>query len=121
MPHPHQKNLLTSVQMAHFVATGSLRMDAVVPDEMNQQAIEVLKAGILGVLYGILLSEAFVDSEFVQRLVQLRENWREPYAANEKPLPADVICVCACAPNRPNRFGSAGTAAITPITARRSG
>ncbi len=35
MPHPHRKNLLTSVQMAHFVAHGSFRMDAVVPDEMN--------------------------------------------------------------------------------------
>ena len=73
MPHPHRKNLLTSVQMAHFVATGSLRMDAVVPDDMNQQAIEVLKAGIPGVPYGTPLSEAFVDSEFVQRLVQLPE------------------------------------------------
>src|SRR5215217_9126022 len=73
MPHPHHKNLLTSVQVAHFVATGSLRMDAVVPDEMNQQAIEVLKAGIPGVPYGTPLSEAFVDSEFVQRLVQLPE------------------------------------------------
>src|SRR6266487_2492476 len=73
MPHPHRKNLLTSVQMAHFVATGSLRMDAVVPEEMNQQAIEVLKAGIPGVPYGTPLSEAFVNSEFVQRLVQLPE------------------------------------------------
>ena len=42
MPHPHRKNLLTSVQMAHFVATGAFRMDAVVPDEMNQQALDVL-------------------------------------------------------------------------------
>ncbi len=73
MPHPHRKNLLTSVQMASFVATGAFRMDAVVPDEMNQQAIDVLKAGIPGVPYGTPLSEAFVDSEFVQRLVQLPE------------------------------------------------
>ncbi|WP_405062260.1 phytanoyl-CoA dioxygenase family protein [Kribbella sp. NBC_01505] len=73
MPHPHQKNLLSSVQMAHFVATGALRMDAVVPDEMNRQAIEVLDNGIPGVPYGTPLSEAFADSEFVQRLVQLPE------------------------------------------------
>ena len=73
MPHPHRKNLLTSVQMAHFVATGALRMDAVVPDEMNREAIDVLKAGIPGVPYGTPLSEAFVGSEFVQRLVQLPE------------------------------------------------
>ncbi|MER7248533.1 phytanoyl-CoA dioxygenase family protein [Kribbella sp. NPDC000426] len=73
MPHPHRKHLLTSVQMAHFVATGAFRMDAVVPDDMNQQAIEVLKNGIPGVPYGTPLSEAFADSEFVQRLVELPE------------------------------------------------
>ncbi|WP_241995756.1 phytanoyl-CoA dioxygenase family protein [Kribbella antiqua] len=59
--------------MARFVATGSFRMDAVVPDDMNQQAIDVLKAGIPGVPYGTPLSEAFVDTEFVQRLVELPE------------------------------------------------
>lgn len=30
-----REHLLSSVQMAHFVAHGSLRMDAVVPAEMN--------------------------------------------------------------------------------------
>jgi hypothetical protein len=40
---------------------------------MNQQALDVLQAGIPGVPYGTPLSEAFVDSEFVQRLVQLPE------------------------------------------------
>ena len=73
MTHPHDKNLLTSVQMAHFVAHGSLRMDAVVPDEMNQQAIAVLQAGISAVPYGTPLSETFEEGSFVQRLVQLPE------------------------------------------------
>ena len=73
MTQPHDKNLLTSVQMAHFVANGSLRMDAVVPDEMNQQAIEVLKAGIPAVPYGTPLSETFEDGSFVDRLVKLPE------------------------------------------------
>jgi hypothetical protein len=73
MTHPHHKNLLTSVQMAHFVAHGSLRMDAVVPDEMNQQAISVLRAGIPAVPYGTPLSETFEEGSFVQRLVQLPE------------------------------------------------
>jgi hypothetical protein len=59
--------------MAHFVANGSLRMDAVVPDEMNQQAIEVLKAGIPAVPYGTPLSETFEDGSFVDRLVKLPE------------------------------------------------
>jgi hypothetical protein len=73
MTHPHHKNLLTSVQMAHFVAHGSLRMDAVVPDEMNQQAVEVLKAGIPAMPYGTPLSETFEDGSFVDRLVRLPE------------------------------------------------
>jgi hypothetical protein len=73
MTYPHHKNLLTSVQMAHFVAHGSLRMDAVVPDEMNQQAIEVLKAGIPAVPYGTPLPETFEDGSFVDRLVKLPE------------------------------------------------
>jgi len=72
-PHPHRKNLLTSVQMAHFVASGSLRIDAVVPDEMNAQAIDVLEAGIPAVPYGTPLSETFEEGSFAQRLVQLPE------------------------------------------------
>ena len=73
MPEPHPMKLLTSVQMAQFVASGALRMDGVVPDEMNRRAIDVLKAGVPGVPYGTPLSEAFVESEFVQQLVGLPE------------------------------------------------
>jgi len=69
----HRKHLLTSVQMAHFVAHGALRMDAVVPDELNQQAIAVLEAGIPAVPYGTPLSETFEEGSFAQRLVQLPE------------------------------------------------
>jgi hypothetical protein len=71
MPHPHRKDLLTTVQMAQFVATGSFRMDAVVPEDLNLRAIDVLKAGIPAAPYGTPLSEAFVDSEFVQELLAL--------------------------------------------------
>jgi hypothetical protein len=73
MTDPHRKHLLTSVQMAHFVAHGALRMDAVVPDELNQQAIAVLEAGIPAVPYGTPLSETFEEGSFAQRLVQLPE------------------------------------------------
>ena len=45
--------------MAHFVAHGSLRMDAVVPEEINARAIDVLEAGIPAVPYGTPLSTAF--------------------------------------------------------------
>jgi hypothetical protein len=71
MPHPHRKDLLTTVQMAQFVTTGSFRMDAVVPEEMNLRAIDVLTAGIPATPYGTPLSEAFVDCGFVQELLAL--------------------------------------------------
>ncbi|WP_020574089.1 phytanoyl-CoA dioxygenase family protein [Actinopolymorpha alba] len=68
---PAREHLLTSVQMAHFVAHGSLRMDAVVPDDMNAQAVDVLRAGIPPVKYGTPLNEAFPEGSFARRLVEL--------------------------------------------------
>jgi len=65
------EQLLTSVQMAHFVAHGSLTMTAVVPPEMNAEAIGVLTAGIPGVPYGTPVSEAFPAGSFARRLVEL--------------------------------------------------
>jgi hypothetical protein len=69
----HRKHLLTSVQMARFVASGSHRIDGVVPADMNAEAIDVLRAGIPAAPYGTPLSEAFADGSFAQRLVQLPE------------------------------------------------
>ncbi len=69
----HRKHLLTSVQMARFVAHGSHRIDAVVPAEMNAEAIDVLQAGIPAAPYGTPLSQAFEEGSFAQRLVQLPE------------------------------------------------
>jgi hypothetical protein len=69
----HRKHLLTSIQMARFVAHGSHRIDAVVPAEMNAEAIDVLQAGIPAAPYGTPLSQAFEEGSFAQRLVQLPE------------------------------------------------
>ena len=69
----HRKHLLTSVQMARFVAHGAHRIDAVVPAEMNAEAIDVLQAGIPAAPYGTPLSQAFEEGSFAQRLVQLPE------------------------------------------------
>lgn len=66
-----RKHLLTSVQMAHFVASGSLSMPAAVPDELNMQAIDVLSAGIPAVPYGTPVSEAFPAGSFARRLLEL--------------------------------------------------
>lgn len=41
-----RKHLLTSVEMAHFVAHGSLALEGVVPDALNGRAIAVLEAGL---------------------------------------------------------------------------
>jgi phytanoyl-CoA dioxygenase PhyH len=69
----HRKHLLTSVQMARFVAYGSHRIDGVVPADMNAEAVDVLRAGIQAVPYGTPLAETFADGSFAQRLVRLPE------------------------------------------------
>ncbi len=68
---PSRQDLLTSVQVAHFVAHGSLRLDAVVPDELNAQALDVLRAGIPATPFGTPLPEAFEPGSFPDRLVRL--------------------------------------------------
>ncbi|MEK0099484.1 phytanoyl-CoA dioxygenase family protein [Streptomyces sp. A475] len=103
--------LLSSVQMARFVAHGSLRLDAVVPQEMNQQAIDILDAGIPEVPYGTPLSEAFPRDSFAGRLVALPAvagaleslvgpeptvdhhavHVREPHGGAAQPLHGDAI------------------------------
>ncbi|ADD42635.1 phytanoyl-CoA dioxygenase family protein [Stackebrandtia nassauensis] len=71
MTHPARERLLTSVQLAHFVSHGSLRMDAVVPDELNAQAIAALDAGIPVSPPGTPVEEAFAPGTFARRLVDL--------------------------------------------------
>ncbi|MFI7702619.1 phytanoyl-CoA dioxygenase family protein [Nonomuraea sp. NPDC049480] len=103
--------LLTSVEVARFVATGYLRLDGVVPDELNDQAIDVLEAGIPAVPYGTPLKEAFPEGSFARRLVEspavdgaLRSlvgpdptvdhhavHVREPRGGEAQPLHADAI------------------------------
>jgi hypothetical protein len=63
--------LLGSVRMAHFVAHGSLRLDAVVPPEMNAEGMTVLREGLPGVPYGSPVPDAYPDGSFVRRLLEL--------------------------------------------------
>jgi hypothetical protein len=67
------ERLLSSVTMARFVAHGSLRMDAVVPAELNAEAMEILPAGIPMVPYGTPVPEAYPEGSFVRRLIDLPE------------------------------------------------
>ncbi|GAA4672467.1 phytanoyl-CoA dioxygenase family protein [Phytohabitans rumicis] len=104
-------HLLSSVQMARFVTHGYLRMDAVVPDTLNRQAVEVLSAGLPAVPYGTALPDAFPEGSFARQLVEvpavagaLRSlvgpeptvdhhfvHVREPHEGNAQPLHGDAI------------------------------
>ncbi len=103
--------LLTSVQMARFVASGSLRLDAVVPAEMNAEALSVLEAGLPSVAHGTPLPQAYAPGSFPRRLLELPQvasalrslvgveptvdhhavHIREPHNGEAQPLHADAI------------------------------
>ncbi|HEX8865802.1 MAG TPA: phytanoyl-CoA dioxygenase family protein [Lentzea sp.] len=65
--------LLSSVQLAGFVAHGYLCLDAVVPDEMNHEALDLLPRGIPDVPYGTPVAQAYPEDSFPRRLVELPE------------------------------------------------
>ncbi|MFC9461210.1 phytanoyl-CoA dioxygenase family protein [Streptomyces sp. NPDC056983] len=103
--------LLSSVQMARFVARGALRLDAVVPPEMNEEALRVLADGVSPVPYGTPVSRAFEPGSFARRLIELPSvagalgslvgpeptvdhhavHLREPGGGEAQPLHADAI------------------------------
>lgn len=63
--------LLSSVRMAHFVAHGSLRLDAVVSPEMNAEGMEVLRRGLPDVPCGSPVPDAYPQGSFVRQLLEL--------------------------------------------------
>jgi len=63
--------LLTSVELARFVAQGYLRLDAVVPPEMNHEALALLPNGIPGVPCGTPVADAYPEGSFPRRLLEL--------------------------------------------------
>jgi hypothetical protein len=109
--HLPREYLLTSVQMARFVAHGSLRLDAVVTAELNEQAMQVLTDGIPQPPYGTPVNEAFPEGSFARRLIELPRvagalyslvgpdptvdhhavHIREPHGGEAQPLHADAI------------------------------
>jgi len=66
---PERAELLTSVQMARFVARGSLTLPAAIPGDVNVTAVEALAGGIPAVPYGTPMREAFPDGSFARRLL----------------------------------------------------
>ncbi|WP_091047077.1 phytanoyl-CoA dioxygenase family protein [Glycomyces sambucus] len=103
--------LLSSVEMARFVANGFHRMDAVVPDELNAKAIGVFDAGVPPVPYGTPVDEAFPEGSFVRDLIAIPAvagairslvgpdptvdhhavHIREPHEGGAQPLHGDAI------------------------------
>ncbi|MFC8198748.1 phytanoyl-CoA dioxygenase family protein [Streptomyces sp. NPDC057298] len=108
---PERPPLLDSVRMARFVAHGSLRLDAVVPAQMNAEAIGVLGRGVPAVAYGSTVTDAYPEGSFVRRLLDvpavagaLRSlvgpgprvdhhavHVREPHEGSAQPLHGDAI------------------------------
>jgi hypothetical protein len=108
------KHLLTSVEMARFVANGFHRMDAIVPSDLNERAIPVFDAGhqsLPHVDYGTPVKRAFPEGSISRELVELPEvagalqslvgadptvdhqaiHIREPHEGSAQPLHGDAI------------------------------
>ncbi|MFI0731670.1 phytanoyl-CoA dioxygenase family protein [Streptomyces sp. NPDC021225] len=105
------RHLLTSAQVARFVAHGFLRLDGAVPQEMNDEAFGVFEAGLPSVPYGTPVPEAFPEGSFARRLVELPfvagaleslvgpdptvdhhfVHTREPHQGSAQPLHADAL------------------------------
>ncbi|MFI6495766.1 phytanoyl-CoA dioxygenase family protein [Nonomuraea typhae] len=106
-----ETTLLTSVEVAGFVARGFTRLDAVVPPGLNEEALDVLAAGIPPVAYGTPLPLAFPAGSFARRLVEVPRvagalhsllgpgptvdhhhvHLREPGGGDAQPLHGDAI------------------------------
>jgi hypothetical protein len=108
---PDREHLLSSVQMARFVAHGSLTLPAVVPDELNAEAVDALSVGIPAVPYGTPLGQAYPPDSLPSRLLAVPQvsgalrslvgpeptvdhhavHIREPHEGKAQPLHGDAI------------------------------
>ncbi len=66
-----RKHLMSSVEMAHFVAHGAFRLDAVVPDALNERALAAFDAGVEPHANGTPLDTAYPVGSFVRELLDL--------------------------------------------------
>lgn len=67
------KQLLTSKQVAQFVAAGFLRFDGVVPEQVNKAAMAELEAGLDTVQAGTRLDRAYPSDSAVSQILGLPE------------------------------------------------
>jgi hypothetical protein len=66
---PTHLELLSSVEVARFVAQGFLRFDGVVGEEVNEPALATLTEGLPGVPYGATVDEAFGPGSLGRQLL----------------------------------------------------
>nr|BFF25948.1 hypothetical protein GCM10025732_39130 [Glycomyces mayteni] len=64
-------HLLSSVEVARFVANGFHRMDAVVPPELNDEAVGVFDAGVPVEYLGEPVPKVFAEGSFTRRLLDV--------------------------------------------------
>src|SRR4051812_21334789 len=108
---PTTRQLLSSAQVARFVAHGFLRLDGIVPRDLNEEALDVFAPGLPSVPYGTPVPEAFPEGSFARRLVELPAvagaleslvgahptvdhhfvHTREPREGSAQPLHADAL------------------------------
>lgn len=65
------EHLLTTSQMASFVARGFLRFDELVPDEINKLAAEEMQRGLVSPMPGERLEECYKSSEGIGAMLRL--------------------------------------------------
>lgn len=66
-----KENLLTSKEMAEFVAKGFLRFDGLVPDELNQPAMREIEAGVPSAPAGTPLSQCYLPPSTLGQILRL--------------------------------------------------
>jgi len=66
-----RQHLLTSKQVAAFVADGYLRFDALVPDALNQAAMRELDGGLKGAPAGTPLSQLYPAPSAVGQIIRM--------------------------------------------------
>ncbi len=68
---PERRHLLSSVQMAEFVARGFLRFDRLVSDEINQAAVREMEEGLPRIPTGTPLSECYPPPSAIGEMLRL--------------------------------------------------
>ncbi len=70
---PERRHLLSSLQMAEFVARGFIRFDRLVPDEINRAALREMEEGLPRIPTGTPLSECYPPPSAIGEMLRMPE------------------------------------------------